>query len=239
MTVGDLFKDALGLCNATEIDETPASTDMAVVKRTANIMLGAWAAQHLLLRADQELTVPTVAGTASYTVGLSGADVTAAKPIRVYGGYVVDGSMQYPLEVWAGGAFDTLQDQAASSGRPQYVAYDPGLAQQAAQKGTLRFYTTPDKVYSVKLQCQSYLTEFVNYTDTLTFEPVYHEALLYNLAARLFRRYANDQTPIPLDIVVIARDSLSVLKTLNAEPVRATLDLPGRPVAYNGYTDGY
>lgn len=238
MTVGDLLKDALGLCNATEIDETPASTDMAVAKRTANIMLGAWSAQHLLLRAAQSLTVPTVAGTASYTVGPSGADVTAAKPLKVESGYATDASMDYPLEIWPGGAFDTLQDKT-SQGRPSYVTYDPGNPQQSAQKGTLRFYYTPDKVYSVTLQCQICLTEFVNYTDTLTFEPVYYEPLLYNLAVRLFRRYANDQTPVPLDLAIIARDSLSVLKALNAEPVRSVLDLPGRAGSYDGYSDSY
>ncbi len=239
MTVGDLFKDALGLCNATEIDETPASTDMAVAKRMANIMLGAWSAQHLLLRAAQELTIPLVAGDPTYTIGLSGADVTAVKPLKVESGYIIDSSMNYPLEVWPGEAFDGLQDQAITTTRPFYVTYDPGSPQQAAQKGTARFYPKPDKVYSARLQCQICLTEFVNFTDTVTFEPVYYEPLLYNLAVRLFRRYANDQTPVPMDLVVIARDSLNTLKTLNAEQVRATLDLPGRPGAYDGYSDSY
>lgn len=237
VTVSEVLKDALGLCNALEIDETPASYDMALALRAANMMLGSWSAQHLILRSNQLLSFATTAGQASYTIGPSGQDITAAKPLRIESAVVVDATTNYPVEVIADDQFEVLVDQATSSGRPIYLSYDPGDAQQTTVSGTIRFYYTPDKAYTARLQTHGVLTELTNYTDVLTFESEYREAFVYNLAMRLFRRYNDEKTPIPMDIVVMARDSINLLKTLNSDRVTAQLDLPGRPARYNVYTD--
>ena len=237
VTVSDILKDAMGLCNATEIDETPSSSEMAVAFRAANMMLGRWAAQNLLLRADTTITFSTVAADPSYTIGASGADITASKPLKIVSGYVTDSSIDFPLEVFTREMYDNLSDKSVSKSRPMYVAYDPGATQQTTQKGTIYLYYTPDKVYSVTLNATVALTEFVNYTDTVTFEPVYYEALVYGLAIRLFRRYSNDQTPVPQDLVAIAHEALRNLKSLNAERVQALMDIPGVGGIYNVLTD--
>lgn len=237
VTVSDLLKDAMGLCNATEIDETPSSSDMAIAMRAANVMLGRWATQNLLVRADTTIVVPTVANIATYTVGPVGADVISAKPLRIRSGSVSDGGTNYPIEVFTREMFDSLGDRAVATGRPMYVSYDPGAAQQTAQKGTLSFYYTPNKVYSVTLGGSIYFTEFVNMTDTVSFEPAYYEALVYGVAVRLFRRYSDDNTPVPADLASIASESLKNLKNLNAERVPAMMDLPGVGSSYNVLTD--
>ena len=135
--------------------------------------------------------------------------------------------------------YDNLSDKDVATGQPMYVAYDPDAAQQTAQKGTLYLYYTPNKVYSVTLEASVYFTEFLNFTDAVSFEAVYYEALIYNLAVRLFRRYADDKTPIPADIVHIASESVKNLKNLNAERVPAAMDLPGQKGTYNALTDSY
>jgi hypothetical protein len=150
---------------------------------------------------------------------------------------VTDGNIDYPLEVFTQEMFNNLKDKGVATGRPIYVVYDPGAAQQAVSKGTLSFYYTPDKVYSVVLEGGIYFTEFVNMTDTVAFEPAYYEALIYGLAVRLFRRYNDDKTPIPADIVNIAHESLKSLKNLNAERVPAMMDIPGIGGGYNILTD--
>jgi hypothetical protein len=237
ITVGDILKDAMGLCNATEIDETPSSSEMAIALRAANVMLGRWSAQKLLLRADTRITFSTVADQASYTIGSSGADITSVKPLRINSGYVTDGGIDYPLDVYTGEMYDNLIDKAVSPSRPAYVAYDPGAAQQTAQKGTLYFSGAPDKVYTVTLKGSIYLTEFVNFTDQVSFEPVYYEALIYGLAVRLFRRYSDDKTPVPADLTAIASESLKSLKSLNAVRVPAMMDLPPTTGRYDALTD--
>lgn len=239
VTVSDILKDAMGLCNAIEIDETPPASDMAVALRTLNVMIDRWATQNLLIRSDTTISFSTQVNKASYTIGASGADITAAKPLRVHSGYITDGSIDYPLEVFTKEMFNNLADKNVSSAKPSYVAYDPGAAQQAAQKGTLYFYYTPDKVYPVVLEASAYFTEFVNMTDTVTFEPAYYEALIYGLAVRLFRRYSDDKTPVPQDLATIAHESLKNLKNLNAERVPALMDIPGTKGTYNALTDSY
>jgi len=237
VTVSDILKDAMGLCNATEIDETPSSSEMAVALRAANVMLGRWATQKLLVRASTTVAFNTVANQAAYTIGASGANITASKFLRLDSGYVTDGNIKYPLEVFTQEMYNNLGDRSVVGGRPVYVAYDPGAAQQTAQMGTLFLYRTPEKVYPVVLEGSIYFTEFVNFTDTVSFEPAYYEALIYGLAVRLFRRYTDDKTPVPADIAGIASESLKNLKNLNAERVPAQLDLPGIGGGYNVLTD--
>lgn len=237
VTVSDLLKDSMGLCNATEIDETPASSEMAIALRTANVMLGRWATQNLLIRSDMEVTFSTQVGKAAYTIGASGADIVSPKLLRLSSGYVTDGNIDYPLDVFTMEMHNNLGNKNVARGRPLYVAYDPGAAQQVAQTGTLYFYYTPNKAYSVLLEGSTYFTEFVNLTDLVSFEPAYYEALIYGIAVRLFRRYSDDKTPVPADIAFIASESLKSLKNLNAERVPAMMDLPGVGGRYNILTD--
>lgn len=147
--------------------------------------------------------------------------------------------MDHPLEVVTKEIHDNMQDKNVSQSRPTYVAYDPGAAQQVAQKGTILLYYTPDKPYPCTLECNCYLTEFVNLTDTVTFEPAYYETLVYNLALRLWRRYNDNKTPVPNDIAIIAKDGLHRIKAMNSTTVIAGMDLPGKVTKYNIYTDGY
>lgn len=240
VTVATLIQDAMGLCNATEIDETPSASDMAINLRAANAMLGRWAAQRLLLRAVSPITFNTVAGQYDYTIGASGANITAAKPLSIQSASIKDGTMNYPVSVLPKEAFDNLVDRETSSARPVYVTYDPGAAQQTVHTGTISLYCIPDKVYAVTLGVDAYLSELVNLTDNITLEPVYYEAFIYGLAARLFRRYSDDKTPVPADIARIAHDSLNNLRTLNSERIPVRIDLPGcSSGGYNVLTDGY
>ena len=70
------------------------------------------------------------------------------------------------------------------------------------------------------------LTDFTGITDTVTFEPVYSEALSYNLAVRIWRRFRPINQDIPLDIIHFAEDSLRTIQRLNSTIPRESMDLP-------------
>jgi len=240
VTVGTLIKDAMGIINATEMDETPSASEMNTAIRAANAMLGRWATQRLLLRATTAIPFNTVVGTAAYTIGLSGATITANKPLSILSGDVKDGTMHYPIVAIPKDQLGSLSDREVSQAMPTHVSYDPGAAQQTVQIGTITLYPVPNKVYAVSLDADSYLTELVNLTDNITFEPVYYEAFIYGLAVRLFRRYSDDKTPVPVDLAKIAHDSLNNLRTLNGVRMQMVTDLPGSGGGiYNALTDGY
>lgn len=239
VTVANLITDAMGLCGTVAIDETPTTSELALGLRTLNIMIDRWSSQNLLLRSTTAVTFNTVAGKVSYTGGISGADLAVAKLLDIRSGYVTDGSTDFDLEVWTRQMYNTLADKTLSTARPSYVAYDPGAAQQAVPVGTIYLYPSPDKVYSVALEASAYLTDFATTGETVTFEPAYYEALIYCLAARLFRHYNGARFPLPIDIARIAHDALTNLKSMNSVRVPAAMDLEGSKGVYDATTDSY
>lgn len=239
LQVQDLIKDAMGIIGAIAIDEEPTASEYTMGLRTANIMLDRWSSQRLMLRSDTPLAFTLTPGKASYTVGLVGTDVTTNKLLNVRSGYVIDANIDYPLEIITKEVYNSLEDKNVSSSRPMYACYDPQSSQQAQQTGILSFYYTPDKPYTVMLETESYMTEFVNLTDTVTFEPAYYEALVYNLAIRLFRRFHDGAAQLPMDVVNIANNSLHSIMSMNSQQVIAGMELPGKVSRYNIYTDGY
>ena len=236
--VQDIIKDALGLIGAIAIDETPTNSEFTQALRTLNIMIDRWSSQRLMLRSSSPLTFPLVAGKSSYTVGTTGADVTAAKPITITSAtYTDSNSNDYPVDIIDIVTYNNLGDKTISSGPVMYIAYDPGNTQQNTNKGTIYVYLTPDQAYTLSMEVQSYLTEFTSITDTVTFEPAYYEALVYNLAVRLFRYYRDAAAQIPSDILVISVNSLNNIKTMNNIQVICAMDLPGKTSSYNIYND--
>jgi len=236
--VSNIITDAMSLIGATAIDETPTSSELALGLRTLNMMVDRWSTQRLMLRSTTPISFPLVAGQAVYTIGLSGAQITAAKPLKLYSAFYRDSSsVDQPIDIIDVSDYNAMPDKSISTGPPEYVAYDPGAAQQTSNVGTLSLYLTPDQAYTLFLETDAYLTEFVAVTDTVTFEPAYYEALVYNLAERLFRHFHRSEEQIPADILRIANASMNNLKTLNAVQIVAGLDLPGKISTFNIYSD--
>lgn len=236
--VSTFLKDAMGLIGAIEIDETPSSTEMQTALRVANMMLGRWSAQSLLPRATNTLSFPITAGKSSYTIGNAAAyDVVSEKPLSLVGGYLRDSSNRdTPLNVITIDHYNNFQDKAISSGLPNYVAYRPIDAQQVIPNGAFYFYLTPNRNYTFFGEVNKYLTKFNSINDELTFEPMYEEAFVYSLAARLFRHFNGPDKIIPQDIVEIASAALSNIKALNSEIPLAACDVPTVARKFNIYT---
>ncbi len=235
----DLITAAMSLIGVTEIDETPTASEMQLGLNTVNAMLDRWSTQRLLLRATTFLSFPLVINQSMYTIGLTGPDIIAPKPLKIYSAYYrMSGDVDQPIDVIDRTTYDNLADKNIGTGPPEYICYYPGAAQQATQQGQFFIYLTPDQAYIMNLELDTYLTEFATIFDTVTFEPAYYEALIYNLAVRLFRHYHGIADQIPADIIGIANSSLSNLKTLNAIQIVAGMELPGKTSGYNIFVDG-
>lgn len=238
LLVSDILSDALSLAGATAIDEPATASEQQLALRTVNVMLDKWSANRLLLRSTTELEFTTTANKSSYTVAASGADITAPKPLRVLTGYYRQNNVDTPVEIITIEEYDNLTDKSVATGPPTYIAYDPGAAQQSVQTGTFYIYLTSDQPYLIHLETDSYLTEFASVTDTVSFAPAYYEAIIYNLAVRLFRHFHPSKAGIPADIVGLANSSLNTLRALNAVRIQASVDYPGKPAgAYDIYAD--
>lgn len=242
ITVQEFLTDAMAIIGAVDIDETPSSSNLNMVKRAANKMIDGLSVQRLLLRSTDTVNFTATGGKYEYSIGPSSSNpdiITTGKPLRLQSATLTDSGAVYALEVKTKDQYDALEDRLLSSSRPIYIAYDPDKAQQSAQLGYIYLYNIPDKSYSISLEVDSYLNEFNNFSDTVNFEPAYYEMLTYNLAVRIFRLFHPPTAQIPADVVAIANNSISTLKSLNSEPIYSAMDIPSAVKNYNIFTDGY
>ena len=238
LLVQDIIRDAMGLIGAIAKDESPSPDEYKLAMRVSNMMLDKWSIERLMLRSTINENFVLTGNVGTYTIGPS-ANFNTTKPIRIVGAFVRDGAnVDIPITIVTRSQFDSYNDKAFASARPVSLFYDPGNA-QGSTTGTIYLYYMPDTASTYKLFIDSdkYLTEFGAITDVVTFEPAYYEALVYNLAERLFRYYNKPDKKIPEDVIGLARSSKSALKALNSQPVIASMEIPGKVSVFNIYND--
>jgi hypothetical protein len=224
------------------MDETPTASEIQLAIRVLNTMIDRWSAQRLMLRSTTEDVLPLTANQETYTIGQSlTADFNTAKPIQIVAAYIRDSSgCDEALQIVDQITFDSNSgDKSFAAGRPEMLTYDAGAAQQTVNLGTISIYTMPDSAYTLYIQSDKYLSEFVNPSDVINFEPAYYEAIIYNLAERLYRYYHTDPKQIPMDIVGIAKAAKHTIEVMNSVQYTATMDVPGKYTQFNVYTGDY
>jgi hypothetical protein len=234
----DIIQAALRVIGVVRKSEPPTPDEMQDGLQALNVMIDMWSGRKLLIRATTSYSHTLRAGQAQYTIG-TGQEFDTPKPLAVYSAFLRDAtSYDTPLDIITVEEYDSYGDKAMTTSRPIALAYDAGSAQSAIPFGTLNFYYTPDssEQYTVFLQLQNYLTDFNLLTDAVTFEPIYGEALKYNLALRLWREYRSPTEPIPEDIAYLARQSLCVIEKINHVIVRVGMEVPPRHSVFNVYT---
>jgi len=240
LTAGDLIKAAMRLAQVLQKGEDPDDGEMQDGLQAMSMMLHSWAAKKLMVRANVQESFPLSAGVASYTIGVGGTFNTS-KPLAITSAFLRDANnVDTGIDVITREVYDSYQDKAISVARPVAICYDPGLAQQAVQTGTILVYYIPDGItpYTLFIDSQKPFTEITAITDTMTFELPYEEAIKYELALRLWPEYHKGDPPQLL--MMMANEAMHTVETMNATPIIAGLDLPGtKGMSYNIYTGGY
>ncbi len=249
-TVLDIIKDAINEVGAISKAEPPDPDEQDLCLRALNIMLNGWSTERLMLRSYTSFSYPLTAGQFSYIIGpaVGYADWVGSKPIRILGGATIqDSSLNYyPCEQVEKAEWDSYEDRALTSSRPEKFCYDPGAAQQGglgqvgvlnASTGTVYFYYTPDstQTYTFNFEADCYLTGFTSVNQTVNFELAYMEALQWGLAVRIFRKFNEHAKEIPNDIVSRAAATHRRIKDMNARQVVAVTDLRSRGAVFNIY----
>ncbi len=243
LQVKDILIDAMGLINAIDVDETPTLSEMNLALRTANVMLDNWSLNRILLQSTVSESFPVIAYKSIYTIGSptgSTPDIVTAKPINIISAFLRDlNNVDTMLSIRDKKDLDAYGDKQISSARPEVLIYDPGIAQQTNNVGTIELYPIPDSSspYTIFISSDKYLTELVNLTDVITFAPGYYEAMIYNLAARLYRHFHESSTTLPPDIMLIASTSLKSIYKVSSETFKYASDFPVRGNRYNIYID--
>ena len=240
LTALDIIVASMKLVNAIAIDEAPTLSEQATCLQVLNIMIDSWSASNLMIRSTTLDQLALVPKKFQYTIGIGG-DFNTTKPISISTAFLRDATnIDTPFAMLNQMEYNSLVDKDIAVTRPDSLYYDPGFTQSATpSSGTIYLYPIPDasSVYTLFLESFKYLTEFTSVTDTVTFEPAYYEALVYNLAMRIFRMFHSSAVAVPNDIVVMARESKRIVERMNSTMVTAGFDLPGKASVYNIYTD--
>lgn len=221
--VSDIVRYAMLKSGVIRKNETAASDETADALAELNIMVSSWSARRLMSGAAVPENFSLTYNVAAYLIG-AGQTWNTVKPSRIVGAFVRDSSnVDSPCDIITLDTYDSLRDKATLVGRPSRVMYNPGIAQQATQIGTVTVYPIPNNTggitYKLYISSTKPFTAFAALGDTVTYDEVYIEAMIYELAIRLWREYHSIEVPVPADILRVADSAMLAIENLNADRI--------------------
>lgn len=251
----ELINLALKQVGVLGVGQTASPEDIADSFKMLNMMLAQWAVKrnvvHQILDIvptsgegeayldgplpdDQVFEVGTGATPTgpTFTVG-PGGDYNTQRPSKLVGAYarqLTPIPIDYPLEV-----LQSMTDYGRISTKtiasmPRVVYYDP-----QSPLGVLYVWPVMIPGYEIHLQMLAPLQRFETPYDVIDLPPEYEEAIMYNLAGRLYPLYG--MAPVQT-VIQLAAASLQTVRMANTQIGR--LYMPADLVSggtYNFYTD--
>lgn len=227
----ELINLALKQVGVLGVGQTAAAEDINDAFKMLNMLIAQWSVKRNVVH--QILDVPFVCtGAQTYTVGIGG-NFNTPRPPKIIGAYarqLVPTPIDYPLEL-----LQSMTDWGRISiksmpSMPQIVYYDPQYP-----LGVLHVWPVANSNYELHLQMLAPLTAFVTPFDVINLPPEYEEALMYNLAGRLYPMYGMQPDQV---VIKLAAASLATVRMANTQIGR--LYMPTQLVrrgAYNFYSD--
>ena len=215
-TALQLITDALQEIGVVADGETPSADQSAHGLRALNRMLGRWSQRRLMLPSLAEVSVP-LDGSASYTIGPTSADVTAARPIRIEMARAVDASgFEYQVAVLNQQRWNSVLDKTTTGGPPDRVYYAA-----TNTNGTLYVYPVASG-YTLRLDCRSVVASFATLTTQLALPDGYEDAIIPSLADALASSYG---IKTPGDVLRRSTVAIRAIQNANAESLTLRVGL--------------
>lgn len=189
-TVRELIQDSLELLGEMGVGEPMSAEDGAKGLLRLNSMLASWSTRRLFIYNITIAVFTLVANDADYTIGPSGADFTAARPLRIDSACIlltVSGNdlKVKDLDLLTQGEYVELSDKAASAVIPEKLYIDNGFP-----NATLYLFPRPSgSATKIQLSTWTPLSQFAALGDSYSFPPGYYEAISFNLAIQLGPSY--------------------------------------------------
>jgi|LGOV01.1.fsa_nt_gb hypothetical protein len=224
-TARDVIKQAMKKIGILAAGEEPAAAEAVDALETLNSLLSSWSGDSLITPATIQEGFALITSQNSYTIG-SELNFDTVKPLRIISAFIRSSSgIDYPVTILPRNRYNALADKT-TEGRPTNLFYDPGVAQQATQTGTVYLYLTPDSAYTLYLISEKAFTEFAGLTTAFTFPDTYKRAMIFNLAVELAPEYERNINP---DIRAIAAESKQIIENMNVANKRQlmSVSLPG------------
>lgn len=210
-TVLELITDALVTVKALAIGETPASDMTTDALAKFNEVLEALSIQNLAVFSTLQTTFALVAGTASYTIGPTGA-VVAPRPPFLDTAFVRYQGLDYPLEVHTEKEY-ALLSLKSQPGIPQWLIYDP-----AYPNGVMILWPVPEQAATMTIYQNRPFTAAATLFDTFDMPPGYRRMIRLMLAWELLTDYPGMTGPEIAKLEADTKGAIGLVKRNNKKP---------------------
>jgi len=211
-TVLDLVTEALVTVKALAVGET-AQADMTTdALNKFNEVLEALSIQNLAVYSTMQTTFPLVAGTASYTIGPTGA-VVAQRPPFLDTAFVSYQGVDFPVEVHTEQEYALLALKS-QPGIPQWLIYDP-----AYPNGVMVLWPVPDQAATLTIYQNTVFTAAATLLDTFDMPPGYRRMIRLMLAWELATDYPGMTGPEMNKLQADTASAIALVKRNNKKPV--------------------
>lgn len=204
-TRNKIIDGALRIVGALGQGDTPTADQYSEASDALNMAVKALAAKGMALWAITEYSFVPIAAQTAYTIGPAPSDIELdAKPQKILQAWVrnTTSSTDTPLTLATKYDYNRIGNKT-TPGRPSQLMYDTGNLQ-----GTVYLSPTPDSICAANdrifIVYQRTFQDFVAGADTPDFPQEWHEAIKYELAARLAFEYGLP-TSDKKDLMAMAR----------------------------------
>ena len=206
-TAQNIIDNAAKLVGAVEPGTSVNATESGDLLLLLNMMLDAWATEHLLVFANTRESFSLVAGQSTYTMGTSG-NFNTTRPEQLISAYLTDSSgTDWPIDLVDVDWYER-QPQKTDQTIPYALYYDPQYP-----LANLIMYPVPDTTYTLHVTSWKPISNLSTLSTSLSMPPEYQMAITYNLAKQGVSPYYG--RPTPPEVAEIAVTSKNWLKVVN------------------------
>lgn len=216
--VSDCIKAAYRGMEVIGSGDVPSTSEYADALEALNNMLASWSVKRYVPPQLISESFSVSSGVSSRTIGPSGQLVTA-RPLKIVSAFLRDSANNdYPFgKIGNKTEYDAISYKSHTE-RPSEIFY-----LDTFPNGTIYFNSITDAAYTLYLQSQKQIVEFVAVTDTWSLPEEYDVAVKLNLQIHLSAEFGVQLSPA---VVALAKESLRDLKRLRAAAQVEPVSLP-------------
>ncbi len=234
-TAGTIINGSLKLIGVLSEGETANAEQSADAFARLNDIVDGLGVQRFSMLTRSRTVFTPIANQSTYTIGPSGADWTAPRPVTVEAaGLILTSSnptVEIPLTLLSDDQYAMIGIKALTSTLPTELYYNPTIA---SGWGSVFLWPTPTTAANtIALYVPVAVTQFTNLSTTVILAPMYAKALRYRLALELAPEFGRE---LSAAIIAIAQESWAQIKAVNVHLSDLTVD---PALAINSYSQSY
>jgi hypothetical protein len=229
VTVAEVSSRALRLCGQMGGPGRSMSSEEATeCANFLNQTLDGWSAAQGMVYTQTIARHTLIVDQQSYTIGPSGADFTAARPVEIYNANIIltsaDPEVRIPLAILDDDQYADMQVLDYGTNVPTYLYYNKNA--MGSTLGTLTLIGYPTQANDLELFTQTVFNNNLATSDSVILPEGYIDAVCWTLAERIYPLYhkkGNNLLPFLSDQ---ARKARANVVALNSKSPRQGSDAP-------------